>query len=287
MRIMLSSKIKNVMGVVLFSMLIAVDAQSLHAEEQDDIHPYLTEKFFIDLGAYFPNREVQFRVDGSLNLPNDPIDFGGDLAVDKSDQMLSLNFGWRFGEKWELGTQYFDSSNDRTAVLEEDIEWEDVVFEQGSSVSAGTDFSVLRIFFAREFRSSERYRFGFGAGFHWLEVGAFIEGDVIVAGGGNNFTRETVSASAPLPNLGIWYMYSMSPKWAFKTRVDWLDADVGDYNGSLLNASIGVNFQIFEHVGVGMNYNYFDIDLSIQKPNWRGNVKSTYDGLYVDMSFYW
>ncbi len=40
---------KNVIGVVLFSMLFAVDAQSLRAEEQDDIHPYLTEKFFVDM----------------------------------------------------------------------------------------------------------------------------------------------------------------------------------------------------------------------------------------------
>jgi len=278
---------KYIMSVVLVSMLFAVDAQSLRAEDQDDVHPYLSEKFFVDLGAYFPNREVQFRVNGTLDAPNDNIDFGREFELGDSDQIFSLNFGWRFGEKWELGTQYFDASNGGGAVLEEDVEWGDVVFEQGSNVSAGTDFSILRIFFGRNFESSERQRFGVGAGIHWLELGAFIEGNAIIAGGANMFRRESVSASAPLPNFGVWYMYSMSPKWAFKGRVDWLDVDVGEIGGSLLNISIGVNYQIFERVGVGLNYNSFDLDASVKKSNWRGGANITYEGLYADLSIYW
>ncbi len=288
LRNMCSPKLKNVIGVVLFSMLFAVDAKSLRAEEQDDIHPYLTAEFFVDLGVYFPSREVQFQVDGLLTGPNDDIDFEGEFGLDKSDQTFSLNFGWRFGEKWELGAQYFDASNGGGAVLEEDVEWGDVVFEQGSSISATTDFSVMRIFFGRNFESSsKRQRFGVGAGFHWIELGASIEGDAIIAGGANMFRRETVSAAAPLPNFGVWYMYSMSPKWAFKGRADWLDVDVGEIGGSLLNISIGVNYQIFEHVGVGLNYNSFDLDADVKKSNWRGGVKITYEGLYADLSNYW
>ena len=251
------------------------------------MHPYLTEKFFVDLGGYFPNREVQFQVNGTLDTPNDLIDFETEFGLDGSDQTFSLNFGWRFGEKWKLAAQYFAASNGRDTVLEEDIEWGDVVFEQGSNASVGTDFSLLRIFFARNFETSERQRFGVGAGIHWLELGAFIEGNAIIAGGANMFRRESVSAAAPLPNIGVWYMYSMSPNWAFKARVDWLDVDVGDYAGSLLNASIGVNYQLVEHVGVGLNYNYLDLDGSVQKSNWRGDLDISYEGLYVDLSIYW
>jgi hypothetical protein len=279
---------KYSLGVVLISMLFAVNAQSLHAEEQVDVHPYLTEKFFVDLGVYFPNREVQFHVKGTLDVPNDNIDFEEEFELDKSDQTLSLNFGWRFGEKWELGAQYFDSSNGDGAVLEEDVEWGDVVFEQGSSVSVGTDFSVVRIFFGRNFESrSQRQRFGVGAGFHWIELGAFVEGNAIIAGGANEFRRESVSAAAPLPNLGVWYMYSMSPNWAFKARADWLDVDVGEIGGSLLNLSIGVNYRISERFGVGVNYNSLELDASVKKSDWRGGVDITYEGLFADVSIYW
>jgi len=285
---MISPKNKNLMGVVLIGMLFAIDAQSLRAEEQSEIHPYLTETFFVDLGVYFPSREVRFQVDGTLAGQNADIDFETEFGLDKSDQTFSLNFGWRFGEKWELGVQYFDASSGDSAVLEEDVEWADVVFEQGSNVSVGTDFSVLRIFFGRNFESSDkRQRFGVGAGFHWLELGAFIEGNAIVAGGANMFRRETVSIGAPLPNLGVWYMYSMSPKWALKGRADWLDVDAGEISGSLLNISIGVNYQISNHFGVGLNYNSLELDASVKKSNWRGGVDVTYEGLYADMSIYW
>jgi len=275
------------MSIVLVSMLFAVDTDALRAEVQNEIHPYLTDKFFVDVGGYFPNREIQFQVDGTLDAPNDIIDFESEFGLKNSDRTFALNFGWRFGEKWQLGAQHWAASTGEEAVLESDVEWGDVVFEQGSSVSAGTDFSLVRIFFGRNFETSERQRFGVGAGVHWLELGAFIEGDIIIAGGGNRFGRESVSAAAPLPNFGVWYMYSISPNWAFKGRVDWLDVDVGDYGGSLLNASVGLNFQVFRHVGIGLNYNHFDLDISVNKSNWHGKVKATYEGWFANVSIYW
>ena len=122
---------------------------------------------------------------------------------------------------------------------------------------------------------------------HWLEFGVFIEGDIIISGGGNPFRSESVSADAPLPNLGAWYMYSISPNWAVKARVDWLDVDVGDYGGQLINASLGVNYQMFEHFGLGLSYNLFDLDVTISKSDWQGRAKLTYEGLFANLSFYW
>ena len=279
---------KVVISIVLVSMLFAVDTHALRAEDQDDVHPYLTQEFFVDLGMYFPNRTVAFQINGSLDTPNDIIDFQRDFELDRSDETFALNFGWRFGEKWELATQYFRSSGGRKAVLEEDIEWGDVVFEQGSSVSVGQDFSLLRLFFARRFESSERHEFGVGVGIHRLELGAFVEGDVIVGGGGGGIlARESVRGSAPLPNFGVWYTNSISPKWAFKGRLDWLEASIGDYHGALINTSLGLNYQVFEHVGVGLNFNIFDLDLSVHKSGWRGRANLTYEGLYANLSIYW
>ena len=40
-------------------------------------------------------------------------------------------------------------------------------------------------------------------------------------------------------------------------------------------------------VGVGLNYNHFDLDGSVQKSTWRGDLEVSYDGLYVDLSIYW
>jgi hypothetical protein len=211
----------------------------------------------------------------------------GDIGTRLSDELFSVNFGWRFGEKWQLEGQYFAASGTRGAALEEDVEWKDVIFLAGSGVKAGQDFSLIRTFFARRFESSDKHEFGVGAGLHLLEFGVFIEGNIMTDGGGSAFRRESVSAVAPLPNIGAWYMHSLSPKWALKARIDWFGASFDDYDGTMTNASIGLNYQVFKNAGIGLNYNSFILDLDVKKTNWRGNANISYEGLYAYLSFYW
>ena len=271
----------------LIAALIGSFTQLAHADEQSSEHPYLSETFFVDVGVYFPEREFAIRVNSTIVGPVESIDFEGDLGARISDELFSLNFGWRFGEKWQLEGQYFASSGTRGAVLEEDLEWGDIVFLAGSGVKAGNDFSLIRSFFARRFESGDEHEFGVGAGLHWLKFGAFIEGNIMTEAGDSAFRRESVSAVAPLPNVGAWYMRSLSPKWALKARVDWFGASFDDYDGTLINSSLGLNYQVFENFGVGLNYNFFDLDVNINKTNWRGNANISYEGLYAYLSFYW
>jgi len=261
--------------------------QSAFADENKDAHPYLNAKFFIDTGVYFPEREVEIRVGGSIFGITPYVDFQQEFGVSKSDDTFALNAGWRFGKKWQLGLQYFEFSDAKTAALARDIEWRDVVFQQGSSVAVGHDFELVRVFFARRFESKEHHEFGVGAGLHWIDLGAFIEGNAIVAGGANEFRTESVSVSAPLPNIGAWYTYSISSEWALKARLDWLSASIGEYDGTLINASFGMNYQAFKYAGIGLSYNVFSLDAGINKPSWRGAVDIDYEGLYAFLSFYW
>jgi hypothetical protein len=259
----------------------------LYAQDRSDVHPSLTKKYVLDLGVFFPDRSFKINVDGSIAGANPNIRFEDEFGLNRSDEVFAIDFGWRYGKKWSLLTQYFESSGSRSAILDEDIEWKDVVFEQGSNAVAGQDFRLVRVFFGRQFNTSERHDFGIGAGLHWLEIGAFIEGNIIVGGGSNEFRRESVNVDFPLPNIGVWYRYSLSPKWAFRSRYDYLNADIGDFNGSMTNAALGLNYQMFEKFGVGLNYNFFELDLGVTKPDWRGQVKSRYEGLFVYISANW
>ena len=274
-------------GVVLSAALICSATQLAHAEEQSKEHPYLTEKFFIDVGIFYPERQFNISVDSTIPGPSDPIDFDAEIGARKSDELFSVNFGWRFGQKWQLETQYFAASGSRGAALEEDVEWGDIVFLAGSGVKAGQDFSVFRTFFARRFESGDEHEFGVGAGLHWLKLGAYIEGNVMTGAGDAAFRRESVSAVAPLPNIGAWYMHSLSPKWALKARVDWFGASFDIYDGTMTNASIGLNYQVFKNAGLGLNYNSFILDVDVNKNGWHGNANISYEGLYAYLSFYW
>jgi len=272
---------------VAFCVLLVSGTNLLHAQEPIDVHPYLTSKFFIDLGIYFPDRETIIGVDGTISGINRDFDFSRTTGNKKNDETFSFDFGWRFGKKWSMLTQYFKSSGVTGAALTQDVEWKDIVFAQGSNAMVGQEFSVTRVFFGREFDSSDRHDFGAGLGFHQIKFKAFIQGEILIAGGPNVFRAEAVGQKMPLPNIGVWYRYSLSPNWVFTSRFDWMDASIDKFDGKLTNASVGINYKFSENFGAGVSYNALELDVAVNKPSWRGRLLTRYEGAYVYLSAYW
>ena len=91
----------------------------------------------------------------------------------------------------------------------------------------------------------------------------------------------------PLPNIGGWYNYSPAKKWLIHARVDWISANIGDYDGSLWNASLGVAYQPWRHVGFDLYWQYFGVDLKVDKDSWKGGANMDYSGPVLGMTFTW
>jgi hypothetical protein len=143
---------------------------------------------------------------------------------------------------------------------------------------------MSRLFFGRSFDNSPKYDYGLGLGIHWLETSAFLERDLIISFGESS----AVSASGPLPNIGGWLYYSPSSKWLVGGRIDWLEASLGDYAGGIFNLAIGVNYQLMDHVGVGVKYQEFKLRVDIKKSDlWRGRLVTEYEGAYLYLSGNW
>ncbi len=262
---------------------IALSAINVAVANDEDVHPLMTSGVSIDAGAFLPVRELDLSVNGTFG-ENEKIDFDRGLKLRNADSVFSGELAWRFRSRWSFLAQYFKSSDSASVTLEEDIEWGDIVFGAGTTVSAGTSFTLTKFFVGRHWDlSGNRHDIGVGGGIHWLSLNSFIEGTIIENGTPIEI-RQTARTEGPLPNLGFWYRYSISPRWAFRSRFDVLKANVGRYNGLLLTAALGVNFQAFEHVGLGVSYNYFELDVKVDQSDWRGKVETIYDGAYVYVS---
>jgi len=274
-------------GKILLAGLFCLVGLPVCALAQSDVHPYMKDVFIVQAGAFLPQLSLDVSVDGSLTGEHPPLDYEGAIGASSSDEIFAAELIWRFGEKWSLRTQYFSGGRTATKVLEEDVEWGDAVFQQGSFVSAGTSLDITRIFFARDFSNSPNHDFGIGLGLHRMGFDAFLTGDLIV--NGELFSAETraVSAVAPLPNIGGWYAYSPSEKWVFDVRLDWLDATIGEYSGALINVAAGANYQLFKHVGIGVKYQRFSLKFDIDKSDWHGRLKLKYKGAYLYLSANW
>ena len=252
---------------------------------QDDVHPELSSRHSLDLGLFFPEREI--RLQAGLALPGVPdVDFGSEFGLEKHDQMFALDYRWRFGEKWSLSAQHFSASAAATVELEENVEWNNLVFSRGTNVEASSEFALYRVVLGRSFAKTDDVDFGFGVGIHWLDIGAEIAGSVLV----NNtvtFRREKVTSSAPLPNIGGWYHHSLSPRWAVKARADWFKANIDEYDGRLVNFQVGVTYAWLKHSGIGVAYNHFEFDAGVDASRWNGAADITYKGPFAFVNIYW
>ncbi|MGR9092864.1 MAG: hypothetical protein ACU85U_20020 [Gammaproteobacteria bacterium] len=260
-------------------------ASVLPAEAQDKVHPEVSSRFSLDLGLFFPERELKFEAAASASA-SDSINFGETFGLEKHDQTFAIDFKWRFGDKWSLSAQHFEASGEGAAELGEDVEWNDLVFDAGTNVEASTEFAMYRVFFGRSLAKTDNVDFGIGAGLHWLDISAEIAGSVLV----NNtvtFRRETVNSSGPLPNIGGWYIHSLSPRWVIKARADWFKASIDEYDGRLVNFQLGINYALFRHAGIGVAYNHFEFDAGVKAPNWRGAADLAYTGPFAFVNVYW
>jgi hypothetical protein len=121
----------------------------LYAQEPAKVHPYLTERAFIDVGVFFPDRRIKMSASGSISGVHPLVDFNEEFRLKDSDDTFAIDLGWRFANNWSLSGQYFKSSGRSRWTLDEDIEWKDVVFQADSNVVAGADFALTRVFLGR------------------------------------------------------------------------------------------------------------------------------------------
>ena len=257
------------------------------AAENNGLHPLMTSKYWTNVGIYFSARDLKASANGSIAGITKSIDFDSNAGLDDRPDLFMAEFGWQFSSNWGIALQYFESDRSASRALSESIEWQDLVFDVGVQVEAATSMEIVRLFFARQFRDRGPHSLRLGAGIHWFSVGASLAGEATLNDLSTEFRRSTVTADVPMPNIGAWYRYSPSRKWMFNARVDWLSASIDKYSGRIWNASGGVVYSPWDHVGLGLSYQFFEVDGRLSEDRWRGEIRTQFTGPFVFVSGHW
>jgi len=278
---------KHQLGPVLATLILSTASTAVLAQDYD-YHPVLSDNFNASLGYMRSSNSFKFESD-ILGDPGDDIDFNDALHVSNHSSFFNGQIRWKFGStrKWSIAGQYFSNNANGDAVLTEDVEWDGLTFREGTNVGAGVKLAVTRVMIGRSFIKNEQHDFGMGIGLHNLDMSAYIEGEILVDDDTTEFQRAEVGDSQPLPNIGGWYNYSPAKNWLLHARVDWISANIGDYDGGLWNTNIGFGYQPWEHVGFDLSWQYFNLNLDVDKDDWKGGAEMTYSGPVVSMIFAW
>jgi len=278
---------KKNLSLGLFAVSFLLFSATTQAQDYE-YHPALSDSFNASVGLFKSDNTFNISVDG-VDADLVGIDLGKSVGVDETNSLLNIQLRWNFGseDKWSLWGQYFKNKSSGDAELKEDVEWGDVTFREGTFVGAGVSLEVIRLFAGYSFIKNDQNDFGAGIGIHNLDLSTYIEGEILVDDGGTGFHRGDASSSAPLPNLGAWYLYSPAKKWLLHARVDWISANIGDYDGTLWNTNMGVNYQLFRNFGLDLSYQYFNLNVGVDSSNWKGSADMTYSGPVISLTGNW
>ena len=264
---------------VLLLMICIITSQLSYSQDEVKKNPILTDKFIINAGIFNPIKKVNIQADGNITADlEEEIGFDEKFGLSDFETTFTFNFQWRFSKKWRLQAEYFSISNTESTQLTEDVEWNDLIFAEGSSVKGNFSISLYKVFVSRVISTGDKHEFAGGLGIHLLDVSAYLEGNVQVNADELIFKRSQVSVVAPLPNIGLYYIYAPTQKLSLTARIDWFGIKIGDIGGSLWNVSPGVNYQFFKNFGLSLNYKFFRVDVDVDKDNWKGNFNMSFSG---------
>ena len=270
-------RIFPIMTVValLFAGPLAAAPQEGEAKDVEESSLFSLSDFSFRVGFYNIAATTEVRVDALGGLIGTSIDLEDDLDLEDEKSASYLSFAWRMSGRHFLEMEQFTFKRSGAATLSGEIEFGDNVFEFGALVTSYFDTKVTRISYAYVIHDSDKFAFGMSGGLHITKLNtgisdvraSFSEPDVAFA-----------AVTAPLPVIGMSAGWSITEKWFLYGRLQIFRLSINEYTGRLDHASVKMEYDAFKHVGVGVGYDLFDLDLDIDKRFWNGNINYNFHG---------
>ena len=244
------------------------------------------EKFKLAVGGY-----SVFTYDSAMSLTETNVGVGvsisprDTLGLDGEQTVFRLDGLYRFNSNHALTFSWYKISSDSDKTVLEDFEWVDeggntVVIPTGTNVASSLTYDVFKMGYLWSFYHSDKVELAAGAGLHLAKVGVGLSID------SGLFDSELRAAKSdlPMPVLSFMLDYSVTPKfdWFLKTQLFALE--LGEWRGLYSDVQLGMEYQVFEHFGVGVGLGSNSLDVSRESDNVRFNFDNRVTGLHIFVS---
>ena len=200
------------------------------------------------LGAFFADQDMktEFRVSvGDIDVI---VDFEDDLGLEESQSVFRLAAFYEFNERHRLDFDVFDLSQNAVVTIEEEIEWDGSIYPISAEVLTGLDLSIYKAAYTYSFLRRDNYKLGVTGGFYIADIAlkmSLLDSDI----------EERGAVTAPLPVLGLRGEYFFTDRWRASASAEWFGMEVNEYEGTLHDFMVGVDYRFANHAAVGLGYN--------------------------------
>lgn len=208
---------------------------------------------------------VDFNTDiqaGKSNLGTS-IDLEDDLLLETDKSTFRIDGFFRFAPTHALDAGFFSIGRNGTAILDKQIEFNDVIYGPGR-VDSEFDVNLFRVAYRHSFVNTGKTEAGFTAGLSTYDFSAMLDGTVIIDQGlpteREVTAREEASVVAPVPTVGMFVHHAFLPNLIFKLDANFFRlASISDYSGRLTDTRVTLDWFFVRNVGIGGGINNTDL----------------------------
>ena len=235
-------------------------------------------KYSLSLGLFVTDRNSDTQIDASSGSSGTVVDLEDDLGLNSSDSVFRVDGYIRFAEKHRFDFSVFDLSRTSSTMIQRDIEWNGTTFPIDTVVDSTFDLSIYKVAYTWAFLQRDSGYLGLTAGLYIADFGNTVSAPILGE-------RESADVTAPLPVFGLRGKYDISERWSFRASGEFFVFEYEDFDGSLYDIYAGVDFQVMDHLAVGIGINSVKMDIGVTKANANGNLDWQYDGGLIFVKF--
>lgn len=250
----------------------------------------LTSQWQITLGGNLTTFETAAAW-APKGLAGAAIDAEDALGLDEQTSTFVLALQYRFNRRHSLGLSFTELDRSANRVIDEEVEWGDYVFRAHGEVATELDTRVFKLIYRYDFSDMDRLNAGFLAGLSTFDLGATLSGEArLESDTGDEWIEgvvEGASAVAPVPVIGFFLDYAVSPRWVVRFGADVVDLSISEHRGRVLEADFTVEYAVTDLFGIGAGLGGTDIEYRSEEDDETFGLRYrfSYLGAYAVFSF--
>jgi hypothetical protein len=271
---------KRIAGIHVIVIAVAFMSLSVAAaQEVQKEKPW--ERLNFNIGGFVTTLNSEFRI-GSASLGTGlEVNMEDALGLDSSLFVFRVDGMYRFTDnrRHRFDLTYFDLRRTATKTLQKDIQMGDQTFTAGTTLDSLFDLKIIKGAYSYSLFQDDRFDLG-------LSVGVYVAPIKIRLSSLRTGDAQEENITAPLPVLGLRFDYAITPKFFLKQNIDFFYMEYEKYKGSLLDAKVALEYNIWKHVGIGAAYEYLQVQVKSEGNNYPGidmvgKIQFSYGGLML------
>jgi hypothetical protein len=184
------------------------------------------------------------------------VDIESLLGLEESLLQVRLGASYEIAPSHRIWLDYVNLSRHAHKVLTENVEIGGETYPTGTEVETDFDLQLVNLVYGYSVIHDDRVDLALTFGMHGMQTQLELQGQTVGTASEDFFL--------PIPLPGVRMSVVLAKDLYFKTNLELLWLRIGDFEGLMVDAMVGVEWAAFEHVGFGLAYSNLRIKLDME-----------------------